>query len=115
MFKIQPPGSRAMHATRARFQRRAGATAAFAALMWPGVKAAAAGAAACTALASVAIPNTTITSATYVTSPTGANYCQVNATVAPEHDVQVRLPDLWRQRYVQNGRASCRERVYGLV
>jgi feruloyl esterase len=48
------------------------------------------------------IRNTTITSATYVTSRTG-NYCEVAATVAPEHDVLVRLPDNWFGRYVQLG------------
>jgi feruloyl esterase len=63
---------------------------------------AAPGAGACIAAKTTVIPNTTITSATYVTSPTG-NYCQVNATVAPEHDVQVNLPDNWKSRYLQTG------------
>src|SRR4029450_6648660 len=63
----------------------------------------AAGAADCAALQGVVVANTTITSATYVTPTTGASYCQVNATVAPEHDVQVRLPDIWKSRIVQNG------------
>jgi feruloyl esterase len=60
------------------------------------------GAATCTASLSLKIPNTAITGAVYVTSPSG-NYCQVNATVAPEHDVQVNLPDNWKNRYLQTG------------
>ncbi len=60
------------------------------------------GAATCAALPSLTIPNTTITGAVYLTSPSG-NYCQVNATVAPEHDVQVNLPDNWKNRYLQTG------------
>jgi feruloyl esterase len=60
------------------------------------------GAATCTASLGLKIPNTTITGAAYVTSPSG-NYCQVNATVAPEHDVQVNLPDNWKSRYLQTG------------
>ena len=63
---------------------------------------AAPGAAACGALKTTAIPNTSVTSATYVTSATG-NYCLVGATVAPEHDVQVVLPDNWKNRYLQTG------------
>ena len=60
------------------------------------------GAATCAAQVGVKIPNTTITGAVYVTSASG-NYCQVNATVAPEHDVQVNLPDNWKNRYLQTG------------
>ena len=60
------------------------------------------GAATCAAARSLKIPNTTITGAVYMTSPSG-NYCQVNATVAPEHDVQVNLPDNWKSRYLQTG------------
>lgn len=63
---------------------------------------AAPGAAACSALASQQIANTTITGAQYVTSASG-NYCQVSATVAPQTDIQVRLPDSWQHRYVQYG------------
>ena len=51
---------------------------------------------------SLQIPNTTVTGAVYVTSPSG-NYCQVNATVVPEHDVQINLPDNWKSRYLQTG------------
>ena len=64
--------------------------------------AAAPGAAACSALKTLAIPNTTITAATHAGSP-GGNYCLVSATVAPEHDVQVLLPDNWKSRYLQTG------------
>ncbi len=60
------------------------------------------GAATCAAQLGVKIPNTTITGAVYMTSPSG-NYCQVSATVAPEHDVQVNLPDNWKSRYLQTG------------
>jgi feruloyl esterase len=60
------------------------------------------GAGTCAALPGLMIPNTTITAATYIASPSG-NYCQVNATVAPEHDVQVNLPDNWKNRYLQTG------------
>ena len=70
---------------------------------------AAPGSSACTALLTQAISsrtmflrNTTINSATYVASASG-NYCEVSATVAPSHDVLVRLPDSWKQRYVQYG------------
>ena len=60
------------------------------------------GSATCTAALGLKLPNTTITGAVYMTSPSG-NYCQVNATVAPEHDVQVNLPDNWKSRYLQTG------------
>ena len=60
------------------------------------------GAATCAASLGVKIPNTTITGAAYLTSPSG-KYCQVNATVAPEHDVQINLPDNWKSRYLQTG------------
>jgi feruloyl esterase len=65
---------------------------------------AAPGAAACSALQSAPpqIRNTTITGAQYVPSASG-NYCEVTATVAPMHDVRVKLPDNWQQRYVQLG------------
>ena len=66
---------------------------------------AAPGAAACNAMKTLVIPNGTITAATYTTSSTG-NYCLVSATVAPEHDVQVVLPDNWKSRYLQTGGAG---------
>ena len=49
--------------------------------------------------------NTTVTGAQYVTSPSGA-YCEVSATVEPSHDMRVRLPDAWQQRYLQLGGAG---------
>jgi feruloyl esterase len=72
-----------------------------------GSQAIAAGPGDCSALTGSSSPlgvirNTTITSATYVTSA-GGNYCEVGATVLPEHDVLVRLPDKWLGRYVQLG------------
>ena len=66
---------------------------------------AAPGAAACNAMKNLVIPNATITGATYTTSPAGS-YCQVSATVAPEHDLQVVLPDNWKSRYLQTGGAG---------
>jgi feruloyl esterase len=68
-------------------------------------EAAAPGAAACNALKTLVIPNATVTGATYTPSATG-NYCLVAATVAPEHDVQVVLPDNWKNRYLQTGGAG---------
>lgn len=68
--------------------------------------AAAPGAAACNALmaqsSQLGLRSTTITGAQYVTAATGA-YCEVTATVAPSHDMRVRLPDSWQQRYLQLG------------
>jgi len=60
--------------------------------------------ASCTGLTSLHIPNTTITLATYVV-PTSAlpGYCRVLATVAPQTDVEVRLPDGWQGRYLHLG------------
>ena len=76
---------------------------AFAAALGAAFQAAGApGSATCAAELGVKVPNTVITGAVYVTSPSG-NYCQVNATVAPEHDVQVNLPDNWKSRYLQTG------------
>lgn len=60
------------------------------------------GAAGCAALSGTNIRDTTISSAQYITSPFG-HYCEVAATVVPEHDVKVRLPDNWQHRYVQHG------------
>src|SRR2546423_6466777 len=60
------------------------------------------GAAACAALMTVSIPNTVITRAEYITGPSG-HYCEIDATVAPQHDMRVRLPDNWQHRYVQWG------------
>lgn len=105
MREKNPVGRRPKHLQQWHAARRIAVGLASTALMWPGLQAAAAGPSACASLGAVAIPNTTITSATYV-ADAGGNYCQVAATVAPEHDVQVRLPDLWKQRYVQNGGAG---------
>ena len=60
--------------------------------------------ASCTGLSSLQIPNTTITSATYV-APTSTlpGYCRVLATVTPQTDVEVRLPDAWQGRYLHFG------------
>ena len=58
----------------------------------------------CDELASFPINNTTITSTEYVL-PAGSmpGYCEVKATVLPETDVAVRLPDNWLGRYLHLG------------
>ena len=58
----------------------------------------------CADLASLSIPNTTITSAAIVPA-NGATpaYCNVLATVAPQTDIQVRLPANWKGRYLHLG------------
>ncbi|KJC58637.1 hypothetical protein UP10_22220 [Bradyrhizobium sp. LTSPM299] len=58
----------------------------------------------CAGLTSLNIPNTTITSATAVAA-TGATpaYCNVLATVAPQTDIEVRLPVKWKGRYLHLG------------
>lgn len=60
--------------------------------------------ASCTNLASLQIPNTTITLATFV-APTATlpGYCRVLATVTPQTDVEVRLPDNYANRYLHFG------------
>ena len=61
----------------------------------------------CAGLASLSIPNTTITSATMVPA-TGSTpaYCNVFATVAPQTDIQVQLPTNWKGRYLHLGGAG---------
>src|SRR4029453_9838735 len=55
--------------------------------------------ASCTSLTSLQIPNTTITSATYVApSASLPGYCRVLATTAPQTDVEISLPDGWQGR-----------------
>ena len=58
----------------------------------------------CGALASLTVPNTTFTSATYI-SPTAKTpgYCDLKATVAPQTDIEIWLPDQWFQRYLHLG------------
>jgi feruloyl esterase len=58
----------------------------------------------CTNLKNLSLSNTTVNTAVYV-SPAGAvpGYCEINATVAPQTDITVRMPDLWYQRYLQLG------------
>lgn len=59
--------------------------------------------AACNALANVQLDNTTITSVQFLTSAAGNPYCEVAATVAPQQDIRIRLPEVWKDRYVQYG------------
>jgi feruloyl esterase len=60
--------------------------------------------ASCTNLTSLQIANTTITLAAYV-PPSGGlpGYCRVTATVTPQTDIEVRLPDVWNSRYLHFG------------
>ena len=66
--------------------------------------AAPAGVVECEDLASLEILNTTITRTAYV-PPAGElpGYCEVMATVMPQTDVAVRLPDNWLGRYLHLG------------
>jgi feruloyl esterase len=58
----------------------------------------------CSNLSKLLISNTSITSAVYVPAAgTVPGYCEVNATVAPQTDITVRMPDVWYQRYLQLG------------
>lgn len=58
----------------------------------------------CAGLTSLSIPNTTITSATVVPAAgTTPSYCNVLATVAPQTDIQIKLPTNWKQRYLHLG------------
>ncbi len=58
----------------------------------------------CSALASLSIPNATITSATSVPASGGTPaYCNVFATVAPQTDIQIQLPGNWQHRYIHLG------------
>src|SRR3984893_6890781 len=61
----------------------------------------------CAGLATLSIPNTTITSATMVPA-TGSTpaYCNVFVTVAPQTDIQVQLPTNWKGRYLHLGGAG---------
>ena len=95
------------HATRATRILSAGRAIAIVASLCVSTHVRAAGSSECSGLLANPSPvgviqNTTITSATYVTSSTG-NYCEVAATVAPEHDVIVRLPDNWLGRFLELG------------
>jgi Tannase and feruloyl esterase len=58
----------------------------------------------CAGLASLSIPNTTITSAAMVpANGSTPAYCNVLATVAPQTDIQVQLPTKWKSRYLHLG------------
>src|SRR5579862_589076 len=66
----------------------------------------------CSALVSLPISNTTVTSATMVPA-TGSTpaYCNVLATVAPQTDIQVQLPANWKNRYLHLGGAGFDGRI----
>jgi len=58
----------------------------------------------CTNLGTLSLTGTTITSAAYIPAAGAVpGYCELNATVAPQTDITVRMPDLWYQRYLQLG------------
>ncbi len=58
----------------------------------------------CAALAQLALPQTLISGATAVPAQGAVPaYCKVSATVAPETDIEVRLPDHWRRRLLHLG------------
>ena len=62
------------------------------------------GAAKCTALASIPIEGGKVTSAKYTAaSGASAGYCEVAVTLGAQMDIAMRLPDGWKQRYVQVG------------
>lgn len=65
----------------------------------------------CAELRNVLIPNTRITGVQHGVSSQGTGYCEVAATVLPQHDVKVRLPDLWKRRYLQFGGGGLDGRV----
>jgi feruloyl esterase len=58
----------------------------------------------CVDLMQLALPETVVTS-TVVVPAQGSNpaYCQVFATVSPETDIEVRLPDSWQRRFLHVG------------
>ncbi|TFZ03466.1 tannase/feruloyl esterase family alpha/beta hydrolase [Ramlibacter rhizophilus] len=60
---------------------------------------------ACASFAGQTIENVQVTSATEVAATdTLPAYCKVNGTqVGTEHDIEVRLPGTWQQRFVQQG------------
>lgn len=62
------------------------------------------GEASCLALTALSLPHTVITSAVVVPAQGSVpEYCRVLATVEPETDVEVRLPDLWAERLLHLG------------
>jgi feruloyl esterase len=58
----------------------------------------------CENLATIQVPNTTVTATNYVAPANGLpGYCDLQATVAPQTDIEVRLPDNWNGRYLHLG------------
>lgn len=58
----------------------------------------------CLALTALALPQTVVTSAVLVPAQGGApEHCRVLATVAPETDIEVRLPTVWQERLLHLG------------
>lgn len=69
-----------------------------------GARAQADSAAKCAALASAPVEGGKVTGARYApASGASAGYCEVAVTVAKQMDIAVRLPDGWKQRYLQVG------------
>jgi feruloyl esterase len=70
----------------------------------------------CTSLTTLQVPNTTITSSVYVPGGNGLpGYCDFTATVAPQTDVEVRLPDVWSGRYLHFGGGGFDGRIPNLA
>jgi feruloyl esterase len=61
----------------------------------------------CTSLSTLSLPDTVVTAATLIPA-TGSlpAYCRVLATVLPETDIEVRLPDAWQARLLHLGGAG---------
>ena len=58
----------------------------------------------CDALAHVVLPETRVTSAAFVNPQESVpGYCKVLATVAPETDIELRLPSVWQERLLHIG------------
>jgi feruloyl esterase len=69
-----------------------------------GAQAQTGGAAKCAALASVPIEGGKVTGAKYVpASGASGGYCEAAVTLGAQMDIAMRLPDAWKQRYLQVG------------
>ena len=61
----------------------------------------------CSSLSTLSLPDTVVTAATSVPAQGSVpGYCRVLATVSPETDIEVRLPDTWQARLLHLGGAG---------
>ena len=61
----------------------------------------------CSSLSTLSLPDTVITAVALVPAQGGVpEYCRVLATVSPETDIEVRLPDAWQARLLHLGGAG---------